>query len=35
MHRWLESLNAAAVTFDDAQAFVNVNTMPDTDQHVA
>lgn len=35
MHRWLESLNAVPVDFDDAQAFVNVNTMPDTDQRVA
>jgi molybdopterin-guanine dinucleotide biosynthesis protein A len=35
MHRWLESLDAVAVKFDDAQAFVNVNTMPDTDQRVA
>jgi molybdopterin-guanine dinucleotide biosynthesis protein A len=35
MHCWLESLNAVAVNFDDAQAFVNVNTMPDTDQRVA
>ena len=35
MHRWLESLNAIAVDFDDAQAFVNVNTMPDIDQRVA
>jgi molybdopterin-guanine dinucleotide biosynthesis protein A len=35
MHRWLESLNAVAVNFDDAQAFINVNTIPDTDQRVA
>lgn len=35
MHRWLESLNAIAVNFDDAQAFVNINTMSDTDQRVA
>ena len=35
MHRWLESLNAIAVNFDDAQAFINVNTIPDTDQRVA
>ena len=35
MHRWLESLNAIAVNFDDAQAFINVNTTPDTDQRVA
>jgi molybdopterin-guanine dinucleotide biosynthesis protein A len=35
MHHWLESLNAIAVNFDDAQAFINVNTMPDTDQRVA
>ena len=35
MHRWLESLNAIAVTFDDAQAFINVNTIPDADQRVA
>jgi molybdenum cofactor guanylyltransferase len=35
MHRWLESLNAVSVNFDDAQAFVNVNTMPDTNQRVA
>lgn len=35
MHRWLDSLNAIAVNFDDAQAFVNVNTRPDTDQRVA
>ncbi len=25
MHRWLESLDAAAVDFDDAQAFANIN----------
>jgi molybdopterin-guanine dinucleotide biosynthesis protein A len=35
MHRWLQSLDAAAVDFDDARAFVNVNTLPDTDQRVA
>lgn len=35
MHRWLESVNAVPVDFDDAQAFVNVNTMPHTDQRVA
>ncbi len=35
MHRWLQSLGAAAVDFDDARAFVNVNTLPDTDQRVA
>jgi molybdopterin-guanine dinucleotide biosynthesis protein A len=35
MHRWLDSLNAIAVNFDDAQAFINVNTIPDTDQRVA
>lgn len=28
MHRWLESLDAAAVDFDDAQAFANINTPP-------
>ena len=35
LHRWLQSLGAVAVDFDDARAFVNVNTLPDTDQRVA
>lgn len=34
MHRWLESLHAEAVDFDDAQAFANINALPDTDQRV-
>ena len=29
MHRWLESLDAVAVDFDDAQAFANINTPAD------
>ena len=32
MHRWLESLDAVAVDFDDAQAFVNINALPARDQ---
>lgn len=35
MHRWFESLDAVAVDFDDAQAFANINTPPDSDQRVA
>lgn len=35
MHRWFESLDAVAVDFDDAQAFANINTLPDSDQRVA
>ncbi len=34
-HRWLESLGAVAVDFDDAQAFANINTLTDNDQRVA
>ena len=33
MHRWLDR-ERNNVNFDDAQAFVNVNTMPDTRQRV-
>ena len=32
MHRWLESLDAVAVDFDDAQAFANINALRDRDQ---
>lgn len=32
MHRWLESLDAVAVDFDDAKAFANINLPPDRDQ---
>lgn len=35
MHRWLESVNAIAVDFDDALAFANINTLPGVDQRVA
>ena len=35
LHRWLESLDAMLVDFEDTQAFVNINTLPDVDQHVA
>ena len=34
LHRWLESLEATLVDFEDTQAFVNINTLPDVDQHV-
>lgn len=29
LHRWLESLEAVPVDFDDAQAFANFNSLPD------
>lgn len=35
MHRWLESLDAVAVDFDDGQAFVNINSQLDSDTRVA
>lgn len=35
MHRWLASVNAVAVDFEDAGAFANINTLPGADQRVA
>ncbi|MBC8118763.1 MAG: molybdenum cofactor guanylyltransferase [Burkholderiaceae bacterium] len=31
MHRWLASINALAVDFEDAHAFANINRLPQTD----
>ena len=35
LHRWFESLEVTLVDFEDTQAFVNINTLPDVDQQLA